>query len=213
MTNMIRKLTLIDCRENRQKANESKIDINKLIESKDAETLYKLFDDKENDYDKKTLLDALFQIGDLEYISRVVMFKYSKCITREVFLKCAKMVVESKDKELIIEFAIGCFGNLKTFGNSFDIIDEYMEMIKDLHDKKLVKDMISLISQAQRKELIENTKSFFECACRGEFDDIVTGEYRPFDYMLYPETIKFKKRLQFAQINHQNKDITLTETV
>lgn len=148
----------------------------------------------------EVLLDALFEGGNIEYIARALMFKRSKNITKETFLKGAQMVVDSKDIELITEFATHCFGEMDGFGNSYNIIDEYINMLAESNDKQLINNIIKYISNAQKWSNKENIKSFFDCLFHGELEDIKTGEYISFDCFIPKEAIKFKRLLKGIRI-------------
>ena len=124
-------------------------ELNKLIEEKNGEAIYKIFKAGAKGYNIDGLINAVIKTGDADAIISSVCIWKNERITKTHFLKCAKALVELRAAEEIVHFSNYCFGDY-TDRNTFNIVEDLISMMKQ--DLDLMEQVIEHIDTMRKRQ-------------------------------------------------------------
>lgn len=124
-------------------------ELNKFVEEKNGEAIYKIFKAGAKGYNIDVLINAVIKTGDADAIISSVCIWKNERITRTHFLKCAKALVELKATEEIVHFSKYCFGDYSGY-NTFNIAEDLIHMMEQ--DLDLMEQVIEHIDTMKKRQ-------------------------------------------------------------
>ena len=150
----------------------------RLTKNKDAKAIYEIAKQGGNGCKTEDLINAIIETGSIEYIACVAGLCTKLNITKQEFLKCCKVIAESKDIDAVIWLSNHCTGTYTT-RNTFDVLNKFVNMIAGTNDTDYMQEIIKEIYKRHFKQKLNGG-----------------SVYTPIGQTISTEQIKFRNKLE-----------------